>query len=237
MKISVVSIFPDMFAAVTGYGMTRLAIDRGILTLGLFNPRDFALDRNRTIDGRPYGGGPGMVMKPEPLSRCLDEAREKTPGPVVFMTPQGDLFNQSMAEDLARLDGFTLLAGRYEGVDERVVESRVDLEVSIGDVVLTGGEIPSMMVIDAISRLLPGVLGNSESAEQDSFSQGLLDYPHYTRPEIFEGRAVPGVLLSGNHEKIRLWRMEQSRARTRKRRPDLYAKEASAEETGDCPHH
>ena len=226
-----------MFEAVTGYGMTRLAIDRGILALKIFNPRDFTLDRNRTVDGRPYGGGPGMVMKPEPLSRCLDEARKTTPGPVVFMTPQGTLFNQSMAEGLARLDGFTLLTGRYEGIDERIVESRVDLEVSIGDVVLTGGEIPSMMIIDAISRLLPGVLGNSESAEQDSFSQGMLDYPHYTRPEIFEGRAVPGVLLSGNHEKIRMWRMEQSRIRTRKRRPDLFARWAGTEDTGDCPHH
>lgn len=237
MNINIVSIFPSMFEAITGYGMTRIAVSKGALSLNLFNPRDYALDRNRTVDGRPYGGGPGMVMTPEPMARCLDEARVKAPGPVIFMSPQGSVFNQSLADDLAQLEGFTLLAGRYEGIDERVIESRVDLEVSIGDVVLTGGEVPAMMVVDAVSRLLPGVLGNSKSAEQDSFSQGLLDYPHYTRPETFEGRAVPGVLLSGNHEKIRAWRAEQSRTRTRKRRPDLFEKQTGAEKSRDCPHH
>ncbi len=214
-----------MFDAVLEFGITRQAVEKGLLKLILWNPRDYTEDRHRTVDDRPYGGGPGMLMKPEPLARCIDDARisnsGSNPGPVVYLSPQGDLLNQQLVEELADYTDLTLLAGRYEGIDERVIESRVDREVSIGDYVLAGGEIPAMTIIDAIARLLPGVLGNDLSASQDSFSNGLLDCPHYTRPECFEGLNVPQILLSGDHEKIRQWRLNQSIAKTGERRPDL----------------
>ena len=221
MKLGVVTIFPEMFTAVSESGITRSAMESGAIDLEFFNPRDYCQDRYRAVDDRPYGGGPGMVMKPEPLARCIDDARSSLDGPVVFMTPQGTRLDQDKVREMSALPSMILLAGRYEGIDERIVQSRVDMEISIGDYVLSGGEIPAMVVIDSMARLLPGVLGNELSAEQDSFTDGRLDYPHYTRPEEFEGRRVPEVLLSGDHERIRQWRNEQSRVRTLARRPDL----------------
>lgn len=222
-----------MFDAVFEFGITRQAIEKGLLKLVLWNPRDYTEDQHKTVDDRPYGGGPGMLMKPEPLARCLDHVRASKsasisdsnplskPGPVVYLSPQGELLNQPLVEELICYTDLTLLAGRYEGIDERVIESRVEREISIGDYVLSGGEIPAMIVIDAISRLLPGVLGNDLSAKQDTFSNGLLDYPQYTRPECFEGLNVPQVLLSGNHEKIKQWRLKQALAKTAEHRADL----------------
>ena len=221
MEINVITIFPGMFKAVTGYGMIRQAIQNGSLALNLLDLRDFSLDRHRAVDDRPYGGGPGMIMSPEPLTRCLEASKKMNSGPVVYLTPQGKRFSQAMAREFSSFSGMTLLAGRYEGIDERIVVSQVDLEVSVGDYVLSGGEIPAMVLIDAISRLLPGVLGNELSVLEDSFSADLLDCPQYTRPKVFEGQGVPEVLLSGNHEKIRQWRMKQSQKRTLTRRPDL----------------
>ncbi len=210
-----------MFEAVAEFGITRRAIDKGLLKLDLWDLRDYTKDRNKTVDDRPYGGGPGMLMKPEPLARCIDDARSSNDGPVVYLTPQGDTLDQRQVEEFAGYAGLTLIAGRYEGIDERVIKTRVDQEVSVGDYVLAGGEFPAMILIEAITRLLPGALGNDLSARQDSFSNGLLDCPHYTRPECFEGLNVPEVLLSGDHERIRQWRLQQSIAKTRERRPDL----------------
>jgi tRNA (guanine37-N1)-methyltransferase len=221
MEINVLSIFPKMFDAIVEYGITRKAIDSGLLRLNLWDLRDYSGNRHRTVDDRPYGGGPGMLMKPEPLARCIDAAKISVAGPVVYLSPQGEKLDQKLVEEFAGLPGLILLAGRYEGIDERVIETRVDRQVSIGDYVLAGGELPAMVFIEAIARLLPGVLGNDLSAEQDSFSNGLLDCPHYTRPECFEGLNVPDVLLSGDHERIRQWRMEQAIAKTGERRPDL----------------
>ncbi len=221
MEINVISIFPEMFDAITEYGITRNAVDKKALTLRRFDPRDFTEDRYRSVDDRPYGGGPGMLMKPEPLARCIDASLESNPGPVVYLSPQGERLTQSLVEELSVLQGINLLCGRYEGIDERVIESRVDREISIGDYVLAGGELAAMVVIDAVTRLLPGVLGNDLSVAQDSFNNGLLDCPHYTRPESFENVRVPEILLSGDHEKIRQWRLNQSIARTRERRPEL----------------
>lgn len=230
-----ISIFPTMFDAVLNFGITRQAIEKGLLKLDFWNPRDYTEDQHRTVDDRPYGGGPGMLMKPEPLARCIDAAKVSNsgskPGPVVYLSPKGDLLNQQLVEELADYDDLTLLAGRYEGIDERIIESRVDREVSVGDYVLAGGELPAMTVIDAIARLLPGVLGNDLSAKQDSFSNGLLDYPHYTRPECFEGLEVPQILLSGDHKKIRQWRLNQAIAKTDERRSDLL-KQVNLEEGG-----
>jgi tRNA (guanine37-N1)-methyltransferase len=221
MEINVISIFPKMFDAVVEYGITRKAIDSGLLSLQLWDLRDYSGNRHRTVDDRPYGGGPGMLMKPEPLARCIDAATKSVAGPVVYLSPQGERLDQKLIEELIGLPGLTLLAGRYEGIDERIIETRVDRQVSIGDYVLAGGELPAMVFIEALTRLLPGVLGNELSAQQDSFSNGLLDCPHYTRPECFEGLDVPDVLLSGDHERIRRWRIEQSIAKTGERRPDM----------------
>ena len=221
MEINVISIFPKMFDAIVEYGITRKAIDSGLLNLNLWDLRDYSGNRHRTVDDRPYGGGPGMLMKPEPLARCIDAATESVAGPVVYLSPQGERLDQKLVEEFVGLSGLTMLAGRYEGIDERIIETRVDRQVSVGDYVLAGGELPAMVLIEAIARLLPGVLGNDLSAGQDSFSNGLLDCPHYTRPECFEGSNVPEVLLSGDHERIRRWRLEQSIAKTGERRPDL----------------
>ncbi len=213
-----------MFDALVEFGITRQAIAKGLLNLDLWNPRDYAEDRHRVVDDRPYGGGPGMLMKANPLARCIDATRssdENHPAPVVYLSPQGQLLDQELVAELADYATLTLIAGRYEGIDERIIESRVDREISIGDYVLAGGELPAMIVVDAITRLLPGVLGNDLSARQDSFSNGLLDCPHYTRPECFEGLKVPQVLLSGDHEQIRQWRFNQSLVKTKTRRPDL----------------
>ena len=223
MRIAVVSLFPEMFEAVSAYGVTGRAVAQGQLDLRLSNPRDYTTDRHRTVDDRPYGGGPGMLMKVEPLEAAIAAAREQVGegGRVVYLSPQGRRFDHAKAMEFAALDSLVLVAGRYEGVDERLLEAEVDEELSIGDYVLSGGEVAAMVVIDAVCRQLPGVLGHEQSAEQDSFAEGLLDCPHYTRPEAYGQRRVPEVLLSGNHEAIRRWRLKQSLGRTFERRPDL----------------
>ncbi len=221
MRFDVISLMPAMFDAIR-HGVTGRALDRARAELVLWNPRDYAHDAHRTVDDRPYGGGPGMVMMAEPLSRAIRAARAAAPGsPVVYLSPQGRRFDQAAAQTLAGLPGVILLAGRYEGIDERVIETEVDQEWSIGDYVLSGGELPAMVLMDTVIRLLPGVLGHADSAVQDSYVDGLLDCPHYTRPESFEGRAVPEVLTSGNHELIRRWRLAQALGRTWSRRPEL----------------
>ncbi|MGB5345196.1 MAG: tRNA (guanosine(37)-N1)-methyltransferase TrmD [Woeseia sp.] len=223
MQMQIVSLFPQMLDAVVDFGVVGRAVDRGLLRLSTQNPRDFADDTHRTVDDRPYGGGPGMVMKFEPLAAAIDAAQAALPAgcPVICLTPQGRRFDQASAQRLAALPGLTLVAGRYEGIDERLIESRVDEELSLGDFVLSGGEIAAMAVIDAVTRLLPGVLGDENSAAQDSFTEGLLDCPHYTRPEEIEGRRVPDALLSGDHARIARWREQQALGRSYLRRPDL----------------
>jgi len=223
MRVQVVTLFPEMVLAVARFGVVGRAVDRGILALDCRNPRDFTSDVHRTVDDRPYGGGPGMVMKFEPLAAAIAAARQSMPAgsPVICLTPQGPVFDQARARRLAGRPGLVLLAGRYEGIDERLIESHVDDELSLGDFVLSGGEIAAMAVIDAVARLLPGVLGDDASAEQDSFMDGLLDYPHYTRPEEIAGMRVPEVLLSGDHAKIARWRQKQALGRTFERRPEL----------------
>ncbi|GAB2517385.1 tRNA (guanosine(37)-N1)-methyltransferase TrmD [Microbulbifer agarilyticus] len=224
-RVALVSIFPEMFAALTDYGITGRAVKDGLLEVRCWNPRDFTSDRHRTVDDRPYGGGPGMVMLAEPLSQALGEARrwaeETGPARSIYLSPQGRQLDQQGVEQLSQSGNLVLLAGRYEGVDERIVESLIDEEWSIGDYVLSGGELAAMVLVDAVTRLIPGALGHNLSAVEDSFAQGLLDCPHYTRPEEFAGRSVPEVLLSGNHEKIRRWRLKQALGRTQQRRPDL----------------
>jgi tRNA (guanine37-N1)-methyltransferase len=221
MRFDVVSLFPAMFDALR-CGVTGRALDRGLAEMVLWNPRGYAQDVHRTVDDRPYGGGPGMVMMAEPLSQAIGDARGAAPdSPVLYLSPQGRRLDQSAVEGLARQPGLILLAGRYEGVDERLIDACVDQEWSIGDYVLSGGELPAMVVMDALIRRLPGALGHADSADQDSYADGLLDCPHYTRPEVFEGRAVPEVLRSGNHEAIRRWRLQQALGRTWQRRPDL----------------
>lgn len=226
MQIRIVSIFPEMVETVAEYGVVGRAVEGGLTTIGCTNPRDFTDDTHRTVDDRPYGGGPGMVMKFEPAAAAIRQARQAMPTacPVICLTPQGVVFDQAAAERLARLPGFILLAGRYEGIDERLIESEVDEELSLGDFVLSGGEIAAMAVIDAVVRLIPGVLGDENSALQDSFAKGLLDYPHYTRPEEIEDRRVPSVLLSGDHAEIARWRHKQALGRSYMRRPDLVRK-------------
>lgn len=226
MKISVVTIFPEMLRAVTDFGITGRAVDNGTLTVSAVNPRDFTHDRHRTVDDRPFGGGPGMVMKVAPLRDALHAAKEQSGGQakVIYLSPQGRPLTQSKVEALAAEPALVLLAGRYEGVDERLLEAEVDEQLSIGDYVLSGGELPAMVLIDAVARRLPGVLGHVDSAAQDSFTgefEGLLDCPHYTRPEEFEGRRVPSALMSGHHEEIRKWRLKQSLGRTWRWRPEL----------------
>jgi tRNA (guanine37-N1)-methyltransferase len=225
MQVQVVSLFPDMVQAVVDYGVVGRALDRGLLSLGVQNPREFADDVHRTVDDRPYGGGPGMVMKFEPLAAAVAAAKDSLPegAPVICLSPAGRVFDQEAAVRLAGLPGMVLLAGRYEGIDERLIEAHVDEELSLGDFVLSGGEIAAMAVIDAVVRLLPGVLGDEASAAEDSFMQGLLDCPHYTRPERVAGRAVPEVLLSGDHQRIARWRQQQALGRSFTRRPDLFA--------------
>ncbi len=241
MHIALVSLFPEMFAAVSDYGVTGRAAGKGSgsslgsgksrggenqqarLQLSHCNPRDYTDDTHRTVDDRPYGGGPGMVMKVEPLFGAIGAAKTVVgeSAPVIYLSPQGQRFDHQRACELAQQSALILVAGRYEGIDERLLEEAVDEELSIGDYVISGGELAAMVVIDAIARQLPGVLGHEESAANDSFVDGLLDCPHYTRPEAHQGRAVPPVLLSGNHEAIRRWRLQQALGRTFLRRPDL----------------
>lgn len=226
MRVAVVSLFPEMFSAVTDYGVTGRAIKDELVEVRCFNPRDYANDKHRTVDDRPYGGGPGMVMRIEPVRDAILEARRwLDAAPVIYLSPQGQIFDQSKVEALASDSrDLILLAGRYEGIDERLIELEVDQEISIGDFVVSGGELPAMVMIDALIRQIPGALGHDESAKQDSFAEGVLDFPHYTRPEVFEDLAVPEVLLSGNHEKIAAWRTRQAMERTKLRRPDLLKK-------------
>lgn len=222
MRIDVVTLFPQMVTDLAGYGVTGRALESGLFDLGTWNPRDYTHDRHRTVDDRPYGGGPGMVMLIEPLRQAIAEAKKLNPAAkVVYMSPQGRRFDQKTAEDISQQPGIILVAGRYEGIDERLIELEVDEELSIGDYVLSGGEMAAMVVVDAVTRLLPGALGHQESAEQDSFSAGLLDCPHFTRPEDYQGKQVPPVLLSGDHAAIRRWRLKQALGRTWLRRPDL----------------
>ncbi len=231
MKIAVITLFPEMFAAITDYGVSGRAVKQGLVELKYFNPRDWTLDKHQTVDDRPYGGGPGMVMKVQPLQDALAAAKTWAEGAqVIYLSPQGPPFEQSVAAELAEAGNLVLLAGRYEGVDERLLEREVDREISIGDYVLSGGELAAMVVVDAVARLIPGALGHAQSAEQDSFSEGLLDCPHYTRPEELAGQVVPAVLMSGNHKNIRLWRHKQALGRTWLRRPDLLDKIELSEE-------
>lgn len=222
MRMDVITLFPDFVRQVGEYGVTGRAMQRGLLQLHTWNPRDFTHDRHRTVDDRPYGGGPGMVMRYEPLRDAIRHVRTASPqARVVYLSPQGRLLDQAAVRELAARPGLTLLAGRYEGIDERLLAREIDEEWSIGDYVLSGGELAAMVVIDAVARLQPGALGDEDSAAQDSFSAGLLDCPHYTRPETVDGMAVPAVLLGGNHSDIERWRAKQALLRTWQRRPEL----------------
>jgi tRNA (guanine37-N1)-methyltransferase len=223
MWIGVISLFPEMFRAITEHGVTGRAVKSGLLQIECWNPRDFTHDKHRTVDDRPYGGGPGMLMMVQPLRDAIHAAKQAAGdgAKVIYLSPQGRKLTQAGVTELARDQKLILIAGRYEGIDERVIQTEVDEEWSIGDYVLSGGELPAMTLIDAVSRLVPGVLGDQASAEQDSFTDGLLDHPHYTRPEVLDGLAVPEALTSGNHEVIRRWRLKQSLGRTWQRRPEL----------------
>ena len=223
MQVAVVTLFPQMFAAIEHWGITSRAMQRGILELDCFNPREYARDRHRSVDDRPYGGGPGMLMMVQPLSDAIHAARTKLGegAHTVYLSPQGRRVDQGVVAELAARRQLILVCGRYEGVDERLLEREVDEELSVGDFVLSGGELPAMLLVEAMTRLLPGALGHEESARNDSFAAGLLDCPHYTRPEVSAGVRVPAVLLSGDHEAIRRWRLKQALGRTWQRRPDL----------------
>lgn len=242
MKFTVLTLFPEMFAAISEHGITSRALKQGLIELDTVNPRLFTEDKHRTVDDRPFGGGPGMLMLIEPLRKALasvmpsqdlqgssvtsaDDGEKVSNPKVVYLSPQGSVFDQAMAKRLAKEDALILIAGRYEGLDQRFIDHFVDEEISVGDFVVSGGELPAMTVIDAVSRCLPGVLGHAQSAQEDSFFDGLLDHPQYTRPEVYplegEEQKVPDVLLSGNHQKIRRWRLKQALGRTWSRRPDL----------------
>lgn len=235
MHIEVVTLFPEMFLALSGHGVTGRAIQKGLVQLGMINPRDYTYDRHNTVDARPYGGGPGMVMMVEPLRAAISDAKKALVGDgghgdkvkVIYLSPQGRKLDQAGLQSLAKREEIILLCGRYEGIDERLIASEVDEEWSIGDYVISGGELAAMVLIDGITRLIPGALGHEDSAEQDSFMNGLLDTPHYTRPEILDGvvtMPVPDVLLSGNHKNIERWRLKQALGRTWLRRPDMLEK-------------
>ena len=223
MQIGVITLFPEMFSAITDHGISGRAVKQDLVTVQHWNPRDFTEDKHRTVDDRPYGGGPGMVMKVEPLRAAIKAAKEKlgSEARVIYLSPQGRQLDQAGVEELASRKHLILVAGRYEGIDERLVETEIDEEWSIGDYVLSGGELAAMVLIDTVVRQIPGALGHDQSAQEDSFAEGLLDCPHYTRPEEFEGRPVPEVLLSGDHEKIRRWRLQQALGRTWLRRRGL----------------
>lgn len=232
IAIEVVTLFPEMVRSALAFGIVGRALERGLASLGTEDVRAHAADAHRTVDDRPYGGGPGMVLKPGPLLAAIRAAHARLPpgSPRICLSAQGEVFDQRRAEELAALPGFLLIAGRYEGIDERVIALGVDRELSIGDFVLSGGEVPALAVIDAVVRLLPGALGDERSSIEESFAEGLLDWPHYTRPEVFEGLCVPDVLLSGHHAEVRRWRTAQSVARTWLRRPDLLVRHALAPE-------
>ncbi len=228
MWVGVVTLFPEMFQAITDHGVTGRAVNNGLINLEFWNPRDFTQDKHRTVDDRPYGGGPGMLMKVQPLRDAIRAAKaaaeEQANGQqvkTIYLSPQGRKLDQAGVKALVKHDRLVLVAGRYEGIDERLLESEIDEEWSLGDFVVSGGELPAMTLIDAVSRLIPGVLGHEDSATEDSFEDGLLDCPHYTRPETVNEQDVPKVLLSGNHKEIRRWRLKQQLGRTWQRRPDL----------------
>ena len=222
MQIGIITLFPELFEALS-FGIIRKAIANKLVSFSFFNPRDFADNKHHRVDDRPYGGGPGMVMSPQPLASCIEAAKLRFPSDtaLIYLSPQGQTFNQHCADTASQRASLLLLCGRYEGIDERIIDEYVDEEWSVGDYVLSGGEYAALTIIDAIVRLRPGALGDENSATQDSFTMGLLDYPHYTRPEIFHGRSVPPALMCGNHAHIAEWRAAQSLARTRARRPDL----------------
>lgn len=222
MKITILTLFPEMFSGFLGESIIKRAINNGLIDVELINIRDYAFDKHRQVDDTPFGGGAGMLLKPEPLFRALEDIKNR--GKVIFTSPQGKTLNQDLVKNLVLEDSLTIIAGHYEGIDERVIEKYVDMEISIGDFVLTGGELPAMVITDAIARLIPEVLGNSESYTNDSFYDGLLDCPHYTRPAIYEGINVPEILLSGHHKNIEKWRKKESIKRTLIRRPDLIEK-------------
>ena len=230
IRFDVVTLFPEMLAALTKSGITSRALEAGLWRLQAWNPRDFTSDNYRTVDDRPYGGGPGMVMLAEPLEKALDAAKFAGGGRVVYLTPQGSKLDHRKVMELSKESALTLLCGRYEGVDERLLARRVDEELSLGDFVLSGGELAAMALIDAVVRQLPGALGDEHSAQEESFAAGLLDCPQYTRPELYAGAKVPEVLLSGHHEHIRRWRLKQALGRTWLRRPELLAERALSEE-------
>jgi len=219
----VVTLFPEMFEAIKSHGVTGRAVRNQLIDIQCWSPRDFTHDKHRTVDDRPYGGGPGMLMKVQPLRDAIHAAKQAADGPVkvIYLSPQGRKMDHAGVQQLANEKNLILVAGRYEGIDERLIETEIDEEWSLGDFVLSGGELPAMTMIDAVSRLVPGVLGHQDSAQEDSFCDGLLDCPHYTRPEQLDEMAVPDVLLSGNHERIRRWRLKQQLGRTWQRRPDL----------------
>lgn len=226
MKVTVITLFPEMFDALTQSGITSRALNDGLVEINFINPREFTSDKHQTVDDRPYGGGPGMVMRVEPLAASVEAAINRfacarSEVRVIYLSPQGKQLTSASVDELGERKNFVMICGRYEGIDERFIEEFVDEEWSIGDYVLSGGELPAMVMLDALIRKLPGALGDMQSAEQDSFEDGLLDCPHYTRPEQVRQRTVPAVLMSGDHEKIRQWRLEQSLVRTRERRPDL----------------
>lgn len=227
MWFGLITLFPEMFSAVREHGVVGRAVEKGLVDLEFLNPRDFTRDRHRTVDDRPYGGGPGMLMKVQPLQDAIQAARDSALGvsdkkaTVIYLSPQGKRLDHAKVKSLVECEKLILISGRYEGVDERLIRSEVDEEISLGDFVLSGGEIAAMALIDSVARLVPGVLGHDDSAQEDSFADGLLDCPHYTRPEQFMGEKVPAVLLSGNHKEIRKWRLKQSLGRTWLRRPEL----------------
>jgi tRNA (guanine37-N1)-methyltransferase len=231
VQFDILTLFPGFFEGPLSESMLSRAREKGLISIRIINIRDFTTDRHHVTDDYPYGGGAGMVMKPEPIVRALSELKETPPVPhIIYLTPQGRLFNQECARQLAQKERLVLLCGHYEGIDERVRLHYVDEELSIGDYVLTGGETPALVVLDAVARMIPGVLGNEESFRNDSFYTGILDYPHYTRPEVFEGESVPEILLSGHHKNIDEWRRRQALARTLKFRPDLLEKAPLSDE-------
>jgi tRNA (guanine37-N1)-methyltransferase len=230
LTFSVISLFPEMFTAVTEQGVVGRAVKNSKVAVDLINPRDFTKDRHRTVDDRPYGGGPGMLMKVEPLQKAIESAKQKQSGMVIYLSPQGKKIDHEIVSQLSQNKHIILLAGRYEGIDERLLEDQVDLELSLGDFILSGGELAAMAVIDSVTRLVPDVLGHSESAVEDSFVDGLLDHPHYTRPELYNNASVPKILLSGNHQAIKIWRLKQRLGRTWLKRPDLLENKVLSEQ-------
>ena len=234
MQFEIITLFPEMVLSLSNYGVLGRAIENNLIQIDVINPREYSLDQHRRVDDRPYGGGPGMVMQYEPLQKAIQKAKQAAnKSHVICLSPQGKRFEQADVERLCEFDHLVLVAGRYEGIDERLIEAEIDEEISMGDYVVSGGELPAMLLVDALIRPVPGVLGHEESALQDSFVDGLLDCPHYTRPECIDGRSVPEVLLQGDHQAIKRWRMKQSLGRTYLRRPDLIAKANLSDEQQD----